>query len=93
MAHKQQEEEAKKKKDEEDAHKQAEAEAAAIIAAQEKKSEMEMDKPDGNLNRNLHNIFNGILYLMYKIIGQNICTLHIYILQIIIPFTGLPFNE
>jgi hypothetical protein len=60
MAHKQQEEEAKKKKDKEDVLKQAEAEAAAIVAAQEKESEREMDKPDGNLNRNLHTIFNGI---------------------------------
>jgi hypothetical protein len=57
---KQQEEEAKKKKDKEDALKQAEAEAAAIIAAQETESEKEMDKPDGDLNRNLNNIFNGI---------------------------------
>jgi hypothetical protein len=56
-----QEKEDKRKKDMEDALKRAEkATAAAIITAQEKEIEMVDDKPDKDLNKNLHNIFDGV---------------------------------
>jgi hypothetical protein len=61
-AWKQQDEEDKRKKDEEDALKQAEeATATAIIMAQETETVTVNDKHDKNLNKNLHNIFNGLV--------------------------------
>jgi hypothetical protein len=61
-ARKQQDNKDKRKKDEEDALKQAEeATAAAIIMVKEKETVRVNDKQDKNLNKNLHNIFNGLV--------------------------------